>query len=57
MAIVDHNPVSTYTLPTDPLLLSFLPLARPHATALMDNDWWSKNFDATEQRFHEWQVE
>jgi putative spermidine/putrescine transport system substrate-binding protein len=58
MAIVNHNPVSTtYTLPTDPLLLSFLPPARPDATALMDNDWWSKNFDATEQRFHEWQVE
>jgi len=34
-----------------------LPPARPEATALMDNDWWSKNFEATEQRFHEWQVQ
>jgi putative spermidine/putrescine transport system substrate-binding protein len=58
MAIVNHNPVSTkYSLPTDPLLLSFLPPARPEATSLMNNDWWSKNFDATEQRFREWQVE
>ena len=58
MAIVNHNPVSTaFTLPTDPLLLSFLPPARPEATALMDNDWWSKNFEAVEQRYRDWQVQ
>jgi putative spermidine/putrescine transport system substrate-binding protein len=58
MAITAHTPVTkTYTAPTDPMLASFLPSAHPDPHVLMDNTWWGANFDATEQRFQQWQVE
>jgi putative spermidine/putrescine transport system substrate-binding protein len=58
MAITAHTPVSkTYAPPTDPLLVSFMPASHAPSTLLMDVAWWTENFDSTEQRFQQWQVE
>lgn len=59
MLLTAHRPISkTNTAqPTDPLLMSFLPSSHAPSTLLMNVKWWSENFDATEQRFQQWQVE
>lgn len=59
MAITAHSPVTTtYELPDDPLLVSFLGVSHPDASLLvMDNAWWADNFDTVEQQFQQWQVE
>lgn len=59
MMLTAHRPISkTYSAePTDPLLVSFMPSSHQPSTLLMNVKWWSENFDATEQRFQQWQVQ
>jgi putative spermidine/putrescine transport system substrate-binding protein len=57
MAVTSHSPVTTsYTLPDDALLVSYLQVSHP-GSLLMDNAWWADNFEEVEQRYQQWQVE
>ena len=50
MAVTSHSPVTTsYTLPDDALLVSYLQVSHP-GSLLMDNAWWADNFEEVEQR-------
>lgn len=57
MAITPHSPVTKeYTLPDNPRLVTYIESNRGKFL-LMDNNWWTDNFDTVEQRFQQWQVE